>query len=255
VTLPCCDLENEPDAIGQPWLRMNSINRRRLPGAAQPALIGFLVVPAALMRVETRQTWARWRLLRGGTEGNARLTASTGVVLLVLLVVEGVTILAIRPLLSLHVFIGLMLIPPVVLKLSVTGYRFVRYYLHADEYVRKGPPMLLMIMLVAPVLVAATIAVFATGVALVVVGPQGGIVLGLHKVSFVVWGVAFALHVLVYALRVPRLVAADWVRSRRRSGAALRTGILALALIAGLTLALVVLPAASPWLHRAGGDH
>ena len=28
VTLPCCDLENEPDASGQPWLRMSSINRR-----------------------------------------------------------------------------------------------------------------------------------------------------------------------------------------------------------------------------------
>jgi hypothetical protein len=23
VTLPRCDLENEPDAIGQPWLRMS----------------------------------------------------------------------------------------------------------------------------------------------------------------------------------------------------------------------------------------
>src|SRR6476646_6050017 len=183
-------------------------------------LIGFLVVGAALMRVETSQPSARIRLLRGGTEGNARLTASTGVVLLVLLAVEGVTILAIRPLLSLHVFIGLMLIPPVVLKLAVTGYRFVRYYRRADEYVRRGPPMLLMRMLVAPVLVAATIAVFATGV---------GLVLGLHKVSFVVWGVAFALHVLVYVLRVPRLVAADWVRSRRTSGAAVRSGILALA--------------------------
>ena len=205
--------------------------------------------------METGQTSARFRLLRGGTEGNARLTASTGVVLLVLLAVEGVTILAIRPLLSLHVFIGLMLIPPVVLKLSVTGYRFVRYHLRADEYLRKGPPMLLMRMLVAPILVAATIAVFATGVALVVIGPRGGIVLGLHKVSFVVWGVAFALHVLVYALRVPRLVAADWARSRRTSGAALRSGILALALVAGLTLALVVLPAASPWLHQGGGDH
>ena len=239
MTLPCCDLGNEPDAID----------------LAQLALIGFLVGRVALMGVETGQSSARFRLLRGGTEGNARLTASTGVVLLVLLAVEGVTILAIRPLLSLHVFIGLMLIPPVVLKLSVTGYRFVRYYLRADEYLRKGPPMPLMRMLVAPVLVAATIGVFATGVALVVVGPQGGIVLGLHKASFVVWGVAFALHVLVYALRVPRLVAADWVRNRRTSGAAFRSGILALALVAGLTLALVVLPAASPWLHRAGGDH
>jgi hypothetical protein len=94
--------------------RMRSVS----PGSG---LIGFLVVDAALMRVETGQTSARFRLLRGGTEGNARLTASTGVVLLVLLAVEGVTILAIRPLLSLHVFIGLMLIPPVVLKRATTG--------------------------------------------------------------------------------------------------------------------------------------
>jgi hypothetical protein len=194
------------------------------------------------------------RLLRGGTEGNARLTASTGVVLLVLLAVEGVTLLALRPLLSVHVFVGLMLIPPVVLKLAVTGYRFLRYYRRADENVRRGPPLLLMRMLVAPVLVAATIGVLATGVALIVVGPDGGIVLGLHKLSFVLWGVAFALHVLVYALRVPRLVAADWTRGRRTSGAALRSGILGFALVAGLTLAIAVLPAAGPWLHRHGGD-
>jgi hypothetical protein len=192
------------------------------------------------------------QLARGGTEGNARLTASTGVVLLVLLAVEGVTILAIRPLLSVHVFVGLMLIPPVVLKLAVTGYRFVRYYRRAEEYVRRGPPMLVMRTLVAPVLVAATVCVFVTGVALVVVGPGGGIILGLHKVSFIVWGVAFALHVLVYALRVPRLVAADWARSRRTPGAVLRAGILGFALVAGLTLAIAVLPAAGPWLHRAG---
>jgi hypothetical protein len=151
-----------------------------------------------------------------------------------------------------HVFVGLMLIPPVVLKLAVTGYRFVRYYRRAEEYVRRGPPMLVMRTLVAPVLVAATVCVFVTGVALVVVGPGGGIILGLHKVSFIVWGVAFALHVLVYALRVPRLVAADWARSRRTPGAALRAGILGFALVAGLTLAIAVLPAAGPWLHRAG---
>lgn len=194
------------------------------------------------------------RLLRGGTEGNARLTALTGVVLLVLLAIEGVTLLALQPLLSVHVFVGLMLIPPVVLKLAVTGYRFLRYYRRADEYVRRGPPLLLMRMLVAPVLVAATVGVFATGVALIVVGPDGGMIRGLHQASFVVWGVAFLLHVVVYALRVPRLVAADWTRSRRTSGAALRSGILGFALVAGLTLAIAVLPAAGPWLHRAGGD-
>jgi hypothetical protein len=110
-------------------------------------------------------------------------------------------------------------------------------------------------MLVAPGLVAATLAVFATGVALLVIGPGEGIVLGLHKASFVVWGVAFAVHVLVYALRLPRLVGADWSHSGRTSGASLRAGIVALALVAGLILAVAALPAAGPWLHWHGGEH
>ena len=194
------------------------------------------------------------RLFRGGTEGNARLTATTGVVLLALLAVEGVTILDIRPLLSVHVFVGLMLIPPVALKLAATGYRFLRYYARAGEYLQKGPPMLLMRMLVAPGLVAATLGVFATGVVLLAVGPGGGALLGLHKASFIVWGGAFAIHVLVYVLRVPGLVAADWGRGAGTPGARLRVGVVAFALVLGLTLALAVLPEAGPWLHRSGHD-
>jgi hypothetical protein len=193
------------------------------------------------------------RFLRGGSEGNARLTATAGLVLLVLLAVEGVTILSIHQLLSVHVFVGLLLIPPVALKLGVTGYRFLRYYTRAAEYVRKGPPLLLMRMLVAPGLIAATLVVFGTGVALLAVGPGGGIVLGLHKASFFVWLAAFGVHVLVYALRVPGLVAADWGRGSRTAGATLRFGIVALALLVGLTVALAVLPSAGPWLHWHGG--
>jgi len=201
--------------------------------------------------VEARESSVR-RFLRGGSEGNARLTGMTGLVLLVLLAVEGVTILDIRPLLSVHVFVGLLLIPPVALKLAVTGYRFVRYYARAAEYVRKGPPLLLMRMLVAPGLIAATL-VFGTGVALLAVGPGGGIVLALHRASFFVWLVAFGVHVLAYALRVPGLVAADFGRGPRASGAALRFGVVALALLVGLTVALAELPAAGPWLHWSGG--
>ena len=195
------------------------------------------------------------QLLRGGTEGNARLTALTGVVLLGLLAAEGVTILAIRPLLSVHVFVGLLLIPPVALKLAATGYRFVRYYARDLEYARKGPPILLMRMLVAPGLVVSTLGVFVTGVALLVVGPAGGIILGLHKASFVVWLVAFGIHVLAYLFRIPALVGADWGRTTSQSGAALRYGVVALTLVAGLTLAIAVLPAAGPWLHWSGVDH
>ena len=74
------------------------------------------------------------------TEGNERLTALTAMVLLVLLAVEGVTIVWLRPFLTVHLFVGLMLIPPVGLKLASTGYRFARYYTRNAGYRRKGPP-------------------------------------------------------------------------------------------------------------------
>ena len=53
-------------------------------------------------------------------------------------------------------FVGLLLIPPVVLKLASTGYRFVRYYAGARAYREKGPPPL-PLRLLAPVLVASAL--------------------------------------------------------------------------------------------------
>jgi len=50
--------------------------------------------------------------------GNARLTAANAAVLLALLAAEGVTILRVRQLLSPHVFIGVVLIPPVLVKVA-----------------------------------------------------------------------------------------------------------------------------------------
>ena len=60
--------------------------------------------------------------------GNARLTAANAAVLLVLLAAQGVTILRVRQLLSPHVFIGVVLIPPALLKVASTTWRFARYY-------------------------------------------------------------------------------------------------------------------------------
>ena len=78
-----------------------------------------------------------------GVAANARLTASNAVVLLVLLAAEGVTILRVRDLLTPHVFIGMVLVPPVLLKMASTGWRFARYYRGVPAYQRKGPPPLL----------------------------------------------------------------------------------------------------------------
>src|SRR4051794_4795098 len=92
----------------------------------------------------------------GGTEGNEILTSSVAAILTVLLIAEGITILWIGGLLTVHMFIGLVLIPPTLLKLGSTGYRFSRYYLRAKRYRDKGPPALPM-RLLAPILVAMTI--------------------------------------------------------------------------------------------------
>ena len=53
--------------------------------------------------------------------GNHRLTTSVGLVLLVLLGVEALTTLALDTYLSVHIFLGLLLLPPVALKLASTG--------------------------------------------------------------------------------------------------------------------------------------
>ena len=76
-----------------------------------------------------------------GVAGNARLTAANAAVLLVLLVLlaaEGVTILRVHRLLLPHVFIGVVLIPPVLLKVASTTWRFARYYSGAPAYWRRG---------------------------------------------------------------------------------------------------------------------
>jgi len=189
--------------------------------------------------------------MRGGPDGNERLTATAGAVLFLLLAAEGVTILSIGQLLSPHVFIGMLLIPPVALKLGSTGWRFARYYRGRPEYREKGPP-LLPLRLLAPVVVASTVAVFATGVALLALGPSGrGLVLTLHKASFVVWLVATGVHVLAYVWRVPRLAFADWRPGASAvSGAPARRLLIGGAIAAGAILAVTTVQCASPWLHR-----
>ena len=203
-----------------------------------------------------RGSTAAVRSWRGGVDGNERLTAATAVVLIVLLAAEGVTILFLRPLFSAHVFIGMLLVPPVALKLGSTGWRFLGYYGGRTAYVRRGPPRL-PLRLLAPLVVASTIGVFATGIALLVVGPGGGVVLGLHKASFVVWLGSTGLHVLAHLRRIPRLALADWRGGPIPSQALVPGGTgrrlaLAATVVAGAILAIATLRYAQPWVHWIG---
>jgi hypothetical protein len=154
---------------------------------------------------------------------------------LVLLAVEGITIPRIFPLLTLHVFIGMLLIPPVLLKMATTSYRFARYYLGSPAYRRKGPPEPVL-RLLGPVVILLTLTVLGTGVALVLRG--GATLLRLHQVSFVLWFCAMAVHVLAHFLDTARLAPRDyyWRTRRQVVGAGLRQWTLAAALAVGFLL-------------------
>ena len=195
-----------------------------------------------------------------GVEGNARLTASSAAVLVVLLAAEGVTVLSVRGLLAPHVFIGMLLIPPVVLKIGSTGYRFLRYYRHAPAYRRKGPPPALL-RLLGPFVVVSTVVVLLSGVALLYIGSGWrDRMLQLHKASFVLWFGAMTLHVLGHLAETARVAPRDWVRRSARdvSGAGARRWLLVVAVALGCLLGVAVLGRVAPWLawvaaHRTDG--
>jgi hypothetical protein len=201
-----------------------------------------------------------WRLAGGGTDGNRQLTAVTGTILLILLAVIGVTIVRIGQLISEHLFVGLLLIGPVALKLASTGYRFTRYYTHDSAYRRAGPPVTVL-RLIAPMIVLSTLVVFISGLILLFQGPgdRGQLVL-IHKVSFIVWVVFTSLHVLGHLPAMPASL-----RAVRRAnpdlpgaqpGAAGRWIAVSGALVAGLVLAIVLIPDFAAWTaHGAAFQH
>jgi hypothetical protein len=191
----------------------------------------------------------------GGTDGNERLTSTVGLVLVVLLLVEAATTLSLSSLLPVHLFLGLLLLPPIVLKLASTGWRFLRYYTRNAPYRLKGPPELLL-RLLAPPLVASTVVLFGTGVAFLIAGHGGGLLLTAHVVSFVIWGVLMIVHVLAYLRHVLSHGVADWRPAARSvAGAKLRRYVVSGALAAGIVVGLATYSVQTAWLSRRGHHH
>ncbi len=111
-----------------------------------------------------------------------------------------------------------------------------RYYLGSEEYVSRGPPHVVLRMLVAPVVVVSTVFLFGTGVALLALDQTHGQIVQLHQASFIVWVGAMSIHVLTRLTHLP----AAW---GRLPGRGVRIAVVAGTLAAGLALAVAVLPA------------
>jgi hypothetical protein len=187
---------------------------------------------------------------KDGVAGNSRLTAALGAILLVLLATEGATIPFIGQLREEHILIGILLLGPIAAKLASTGYRFARYYLGNEAYQRKGPPPLIL-RLLAPGVVFTTVALFGTGVALLLAGKPNNQLVFLHQASFIGWFALMTLHVLGHILELPALALADWKRGKLRelrpAGAGARLAAVAGAIALGTALALLSLSAAGAW--------
>lgn len=191
-------------------------------------------------------------------DGNERLTAAVGVLLLVPIVIELASVLlGVHTFMSLHVFVGLLLIPPVLLKLASTGWRFARYYLRSRDYVVHGPPQLAM-RLLAPLLVAATVVLFGSGVAMGILhGHALAVARRLHGPASVLWILLVGLHVLVYATRSLVEGTADIVAATRASvrGARGRALLVLAAVAAGVAVAAATVPAQHHWVNLSRDHH
>lgn len=211
-------------------------------------------------RAPRRQFNPRQALLGGGIDGNQQLTAMAGVILILLFAALGVTVVRIGQLLWLHLFLGLLLLGPVLLKLASTGYRFARYYLRNAVYVAKGPPALAL-RAMGPLLVLLTVVVFASGIVLLFDGPRSRATpLLIHKVSFIVWLALFGLHLLAHVPGLPRSLRAVRIGAAESPsldglGGGGRWIALAGALVGGVVLAVVLIPHFALWTAPGALPH
>jgi hypothetical protein len=172
----------------------------------------------------------------------------TGAILLVLFIAECLTVLNVGHYLTLHVFLGMLLIGPVSLKIASTLWRFTRYYTGSAPYVRRGPPAPLQ-RVTGPFVMLSTVAVLATGVMLGVEGPGNGPWDMLHHLSFFAWVLFILIHLGSYVPKLPRILSgqpadrARYVLASRTTRWLLLCGFLA----GGLVLALLTYHQLANW--------
>ena len=169
------------------------------------------------MKIPARATARKESGQRGGNapvEGNARLTGSTSLILLVLFAIEVSTvIIGVKTNLTMHVVVGLLLVPPLLVKIASVSWRFIKYYRHDEAFRRKGPPTPILRIL-GPLLLAATLVLFISGIILLLApsafGGPHGTMFYIHDGSFYIWLLLVLAHLVGHARDLRRLAAIRW---------------------------------------------
>jgi hypothetical protein len=187
---------------------------------------------------------------RADPAGNQRLTAMTGTVLLVLFTAECLTLLELGRLLTLHVFLGMLLLGPVGLKIGSTLWRFTRYYTRSAAYVRRGPPAPLQ-RVTGPFVILTTVAVLGSGILLIVEGgggPDGWRWIQWHRLAFLAWAFVMIIHLAAYVPKLPRMLSGRADDTRRLLAARVtRWLLLCGSLAAGAGLAFATYHLSGSW--------
>jgi len=178
-----------------------------------------------------------------GVAGNARLTAATGLVLLALFAAEiGTDLLGVANVLTAHVVIGLMLTPPVLVKMGSTGWRIVRYYRGDRAYVERGAPRPFLRIL-GPILILLTTVLIGSGIlAFLTHGSLYDLGLKTHKVVFYPWLLAVVAHVVPHFVHAVSWAFAGLFARARGSvpGSGARRTVLIVALLVGGVVGVIL---------------
>jgi len=210
-----------------------------------------------------RQLLTAWRR-EGEPAQRFRLTRHIavlcGVLSLLLLAVATVTALSLDSLWRFHEAAGFVLLPVVAVKLTPIAVRAGRYYASIVLGRLQGragggtiTPPVLIARLTAPLLGAAFAVLMASGIVMWQTGDQRSTWSTVHNASAIALGVLIAVHLACHArstlaLGVRGLVAPG----ERRTGGRVPPAIVAAAMVAGIVLAVLTVPAAG-WQPGHGG--
>ncbi len=244
----------KPNQLYKQGKKLDSLNRlsQKIPLEKLPDPLAE-AIPVALGQTHRKNPTSP---KTGGAAGNARITAWSGILLLILLFLEGLTLVSIRHFVQWHIILGTLMIPPTLLKIATTFWRFIRYYSGNRQYKIAGPPPLVL-RLLGPFMIISTLGVLGSGIALVFLGPLkstqslitiAGIsisMIQLHKIIFVIWFIVTTFHVL--GRFIPAIQNSFLQLGGKIAGWRFRALAIYLAVVTGVMASIFVLDTTTSW--------